>query len=88
MDGSCTLQTQEVGEWEGTVPGSTMRDSYSARSLRIVRIMMTATMQAMTSTTMHEFRMLNQCTYRTAKSRVSKQISLTTHTSASLSLSL
>ena len=43
-------------------PGSTMRDSYCARSLRMVRIMIMATMHDMTTTTMHEFRMLNQCT--------------------------
>jgi hypothetical protein len=43
-------------------PESTMRDSYCARSLRMVRIMIMATMHDMTTTTIMELRMLNQCT--------------------------
>ena len=39
-----------------------MRDSYCARSLRMVRIMIMATMHDMTATTIIELRMLNQCT--------------------------
>ena len=54
-------QSCRVRMWDAP-PESTMRDSYCARSLRMVRIMIMATMHDMTTTTIMELRMLNQCT--------------------------
>ncbi len=61
--GLCQRQSQEGAiSRKCAPPESTMRASYWARSLRMVRIMIMATMQDITTTTIIEFRMLNQCT--------------------------